>query len=73
MTSELVQLVAIKNNGWVIEFIKNPSEQVQLEAVNHNKGYNIKYIKNPSEDIKTNGCDILNILKTHLRLLKIIN
>ena len=31
--SEEVQLVAVKENAWVIKYIKNPSEEVQLDAL----------------------------------------
>jgi len=41
----------IKQNGWVIQFIDNPSEEMQLEAVKEN-GYALYYIKNPSEKVK---------------------
>ena len=34
-----------------IDYIDNPSEEVQLAAVNQN-GYAIYYIKNPSEAVK---------------------
>ena len=37
----------IKNNGYVIKYIENPTEEMQLEAVKKD-GYYIQYIKNPS-------------------------
>ena len=39
-------------NGWYsdIQYIKNPSEQIQLEAVKKN-GFAIHYIKNPSKQV----------------------
>ena len=43
-------LEAVKENGWVIQYINNPSEAVQLEAVKEN-GYTIVYINNPSEAV----------------------
>ncbi|HRN71455.1 MAG TPA: DUF4116 domain-containing protein [Candidatus Woesebacteria bacterium] len=49
--SEKVQLEAVKENGWAIQYIKNPSEKLQLEAVKQN-GYVIRYIKNPSEKLQ---------------------
>ena len=51
--SEKVQLAAVKEDGYAIEFISNPSEQ--LAAVNE-EGYNIKYIVDkgivPSEEVQ---------------------
>jgi hypothetical protein len=53
-------LNAVKQNGYNIRYIKNPSEEVQLEAV---KDHAIYFIKNPSEEvqleaIKENGSNI---------------
>lgn len=42
-------LEAVKQNGYVIEYINNPSESVQLEAVKQN-GCAIECINNPSEE-----------------------
>ena len=42
---------AVKRNGYAIQYIKNPSEAVQMEAVKRN-GYAIQHIANPSEVIK---------------------
>ena len=33
MENEKIQLEAVRNNGLLIEFIPNPSEKVQLDAV----------------------------------------
>ena len=49
--SEEMQLAAVKQNGYVIEYIKNPSEAVQLAAVTQNS-YAIRYIKNPTEKVQ---------------------
>ena len=49
--SEEVQLKAVKNNGFSIQFIKDPSEEFQLAAVKNN-GLSIEFIKDPSEEIK---------------------
>ena len=38
--SEADQLAAVKNIGWAIQHIKNPSEEVQLAAVSQN-GYKV--------------------------------
>jgi hypothetical protein len=43
-----LQLIAVKQNGYAIEYIKNPSEAVQLAAVKQN-GHAIQYIK-PTDD-----------------------
>ncbi|CAI3959049.1 unnamed protein product, partial [Commensalibacter papalotli (ex Botero et al. 2024)] len=37
--------------GYSIQYIPNPSEAVQLEAVK-NDGYSIQYIHNPSEAVQ---------------------
>ena len=60
--SEQAQLEAVKQDGYAIQYIKNPSEQAQLEAVKQN-GMAIQYIKNPSEQlqleaVKQNGMAI---------------
>jgi hypothetical protein len=47
-----MQLAAVKNDGYAIHFIENPSEAVQLAAVKQN-GNAIQYIKNPSASVKT--------------------
>jgi hypothetical protein len=39
------------NNGELLQFIDNPSEEVQLAAVKK-LGYSIKYIENPSEEVQ---------------------
>ena len=49
--NEELQLEAVKQNGWAIQYIENPSKKVQLEAIKQN-GYAIKYIKNPSEKVQ---------------------
>ena len=46
---ELIQ--KIKKYPFYIQFIKNPSEKVQLTAVKQN-GSTIYYIKNPSEKVQ---------------------
>ncbi len=38
-------------DGYSIQFIKVPSEKVQLEAVKQH-GWSIKYIKNPSIEVQ---------------------
>jgi len=44
-------LKAVKENGWSVQFIKNPSEEMQLLAVKQ-YAYSIRYIKNPSEELQ---------------------
>jgi hypothetical protein len=51
--SEEEQLEHIKYFPYYIEFIKNPSDNLKLAAVNVcSHGYVIKYIKNPSEELQ---------------------
>ena len=49
--SSVIQLSGINTDGLVIQYIKNPSEQMKLAAVNHD-GLAIQYIKNPSEQVQ---------------------
>ena len=56
---ELELLKIVEHNGCDIQFIRNPSEQVQLAAVRQ-WGYAIEFIKNPTiniqlEAVKENG------------------
>ena len=56
---ELVQLKAVREYGYVIKYIDNPSERVQLTAVKQD-GRAIQFINNPSlkvqlEAVKQNG------------------
>ena len=44
-------LEAVKESGYAIKYIQNPSEEVQLEAVKES-GRVIEYIQNPSEEVK---------------------
>jgi len=46
-----MQMIAIKQNEYTIQYIKKPTKRVQLEAVKSN-GFVIEYIKNPFEDLK---------------------
>ena len=46
--TEEEQLAAVKQEGYAIQYINNPSEAVQLEAVRQNV-WAIDFIKNPSE------------------------
>ena len=48
---EIIQLIAVKQNGSSINYIKNPSEKVQLAAIAQS-GFVIQYINNPSEEVK---------------------
>lgn len=62
---EIGQLV-VKQNGYLIRFIENPSIEVQKLAVKSDE-YNIKYIKNPSMELQ-----ILAVTKNY-NVLKIIS
>ena len=46
---EETQLVAVKQNGWAIRYIDNPSPEVQLAAVKENANA-IRRIKNPTPE-----------------------
>ena len=46
-----LKVLAVKNNAYNIQYIKNPSEQVQLEAVSVTNDI-IKLIENPTEQVK---------------------
>ena len=48
---EAVQLEAVKQDGYALQYCVNPSEAVQLEAVNQN-GYALQYCSNPSEVVQ---------------------
>ena len=48
---EKFQLEAVSQDGFSIEYIKNPSEEIKLEAV-RDSGYAIEYIDNPSEQLQ---------------------
>ena len=64
--TEEEQLKAVGFNfGRALQYIKNPSEKVQMYAILHSPD-NIRYIKNPSEEIQLkaielNPCDIMHI------------
>ena len=49
--SEAVQLAAVRQTGYAIEYIENPSEAVQLAAVQKN-GWALRDIENPSEAVQ---------------------
>jgi len=44
-------VTAVKNVGYAIEYIKNPTEALKMDAVKKD-GYAIQYIKNPTEEMK---------------------
>ena len=53
--SEEEKLEVVKKEGFNIQYIKNPSEKIQLEAVRQfgdNIQYNIQYIENPTEKVQ---------------------
>jgi DNA-binding GntR family transcriptional regulator len=45
-----IQLVAVKQDGTAIQYIKDPCLEVQQEAINQNSDA-IKYIKNQHKDL----------------------
>ena len=49
--TEEEQLAAVRQNGYAIQFIHNPSEAIQLEAIKQN-GYALEYNHNPSEKLQ---------------------
>lgn len=49
--SEAEQLTNVKQENYLIKYIKNPSEKVQLEAVKKD-GFAIQYINTPSEAVQ---------------------
>ena len=51
IVGEQEQLKAVKEEGYAIQFIHNPSEAVQIEAVKQN-GNTIQFIHNPSESVQ---------------------
>ena len=64
-TPDLVKTL-INKCGWALKYIKNPSEEIQLEYV-EKFGWGIKYISNPSEKvqkkaIKSSSWAIQNII-----------
>ena len=62
-----VQYAALaRHDGMAIEYIKNPSEEIQLKVVNIN-GRLIKHIDNPTEDV------VLAAVKQNKNSIKFIN
>lgn len=49
--SEKVQIAAVKENGWAIQYIDHPSLEVQLHAV-MSSGRAIQFIKDPSPEVQ---------------------
>jgi urease gamma subunit len=46
-----IQLEAVKQNGFAIQYIHNPDKEIQLEAVKEN-GHVLIYIYNPDKDVQ---------------------
>ena len=67
-STEKEKLAAVKEDGFAIQYIKNPSEKVQLAAVKRNR-LAIRYIKNPSEEVQLEAVkqdgDALQYIKTN--------
>jgi hypothetical protein len=51
-SSPEVQFDAISKNGSLIRYIKNPSLEVQLTAINQSNGWAIEHITNPSLEVQ---------------------
>lgn len=51
IASEKEKIEIIKSNEEDIQFINNPTKEMQLEAIKY-YGFNIEYIKNPSEELQ---------------------
>ena len=71
------QLAAVKQDGWAIEYINSPSENVQLAAVKQD-GWAIKYIDSSSENVqlaaaKQNGWAITFIKSPSEQIVKAMN
>ena len=50
------ELEAVRENGYNIRFITNPSEELQLEAVKQHYKL-IKFIENPSKEVQLAAID----------------
>lgn len=59
------QLQVVKEDGYDIEYINNPSEKIKLEAVKEN-GLAIECINNPSEEVQ------LEAIKEDVRAIRYI-
>ena len=55
--SEDEQVESVRNNYRSIEYIKNPSEKVQLAAVESGGGRALNFIKNPTEKVQIAGVE----------------
>jgi hypothetical protein len=59
-------ILAVRRYMYAIQFIKDPSEKVQLEAARQD-GYSIRFIKNPSEMVQL---DAVRCYGTAIRFIK---
>ncbi len=57
---------AVRTKGWAIQFIENPSEELQIIAVSRDYDA-IKYIEDPSEKVQ------LKAIQTYYAAIKFIN
>ena len=57
---------AVRTKGWAIQFIENPSEELQIIAVSRDYD-SIKYIEDPSEKVQ------LKAIQTYYAAIKFIN
>jgi hypothetical protein len=58
---EKVQLTAVNKSGWLIKFITNPSEDVQIAAFNNNTN-SFRFVKNDSITPKVKSVVIKHVL-----------
>jgi len=56
---ESQDMTLVKQNGYAIEYIENPSDEMKLAAVKQD-GCAIKYIENPSDEIKLAAIEYFN-------------
>ena len=59
LSTEEKQLIAVKDFGYNIMYIRNPSLEVQKDAIN-NCCWNIQWIHNPSKEIQLEAIRLSN-------------
>jgi hypothetical protein len=62
-----VQVVAVKQHGYAIQYIKTPSKAVQFEAVKQD-AYAIQFIKKPSDELIIKATKKMDTKITHTLL-----
>jgi hypothetical protein len=72
--NEKQQLEVVKNQGWMIQYLEDPSEAVQLAAVKHH-GLAIQWIQDPSDVVQLAAVRqdgyVLKLLKNPSEALKL--